>query len=72
MTSNPPNVKVPRISEDERARREKAIRAARASTALEGFILPKACDEADARFIAGEITNEQHDMEYDRIAAITV
>ncbi|MET2530383.1 antitoxin VbhA family protein [Ralstonia pseudosolanacearum] len=49
-----------KISNEESARRKAAIDFARGSVRLEGFILSAAVEEANRRFIAGELTGDQH------------
>lgn len=50
----------PKITEAERARRQKEIDTARASVRLEGFILSPEVEELNRRYIAGEITGDEH------------
>jgi hypothetical protein len=50
----------PKISDDERVRRKAAIDYARGSVRLEGFVLPAAVEEANRRFIDGELTGDEH------------
>lgn len=53
MTS-PPNVMVSTISQAERIRREKSVRAATTSVVLEGFVIPAAAHEIDRRYTAAK------------------
>lgn len=50
----------PRISDEERARRKAAIDFARGSVRLEGVVLSDAVEEANRRFIDGELTGDEH------------
>ena len=50
----------PSISIDEKARRTKAVDYARASVRLEGFVLDAETEELNRRYIAGEITSDEH------------
>lgn len=47
------------ISEQDRARREEAVRFARNSVELEGFHLSPEAESVFARYIRGEITRDQ-------------
>ena len=49
-----------RISDAERQRRQKAVDFARNNVRLEGFILPAEVEELNRRYIAGEMTSEEH------------
>ncbi|WP_081026096.1 antitoxin VbhA family protein [Ralstonia solanacearum] len=49
-----------KISSEESARRKAAIDFARQSVRLEGFVLSAVIEEANRRFIAGELTGDQH------------
>ncbi|NMP24107.1 antitoxin VbhA family protein [Sulfobacillus sp. DSM 109850] len=51
---------VPLISEQERARREEAVRFARNSVRLEGFILNQEAEALNRRYINGELTSVEH------------
>ncbi len=46
---------VPRISDEERSRREKEVSFARSSIALEGFTLSDSVEAHTARFVNGDI-----------------
>lgn len=59
------------ITAAERELRIEAVAYARGSVALEGFTLPAACGDADRRFIAGEITNEEYFAEYRKIGGLS-
>ncbi len=50
---------IPIISEQERTRREEAVRFARNSVALEGFHLSPDAEAVFARYICGEINRAQ-------------
>ncbi|MDA8192368.1 MAG: antitoxin VbhA family protein [Thermaerobacter sp.] len=50
----------PTISQQERARREEAVRFARNSVRLEGFILNEEAEALNQRYINGEMTNAEH------------
>lgn len=50
----------PKITEAERVRRQQSIDYARASVRLEGFILSPEVEELNRRYVAGEITGEEH------------
>lgn len=50
----------PRISDEERARRKAAVDFARGSVRFEGVILSAAVEEANRRFIDGELTGDEH------------
>lgn len=49
----------PLITEEERARREKAVTTGRDSVRLEGFHLPSEVEALNARYIAGELTSDE-------------
>ena len=48
------------ISNAERQRRQKAVDFARNNVRLEGFILPAEVEELNRRYVAGEMTSEEH------------
>lgn len=48
------------MSDDEKARRRKAIDYARASVRLEGFVLDDEIERLNERYVAGEITSDEH------------
>ncbi|VVD60865.1 antitoxin VbhA family protein [Pandoraea cepalis] len=50
----------PKISDEERVRRKAAIDVARGSVRFEGIILSDAVEEANRRFIEGELTGDEH------------
>ena len=50
----------PRISAEERAKRQRAVDFARSSVRFEGFILGPEVEELNRRFIEGELTSEEH------------
>ncbi|NMV37603.1 antitoxin VbhA family protein [Ralstonia insidiosa] len=50
----------PKVSEEERLRREKVISFARGSCRFEGIILPPEIEVINERFINGDITGEEH------------
>lgn len=47
------------ISDDERARRQKAVDYARGSVRLEGFVLDADIEALNQRYVNGELTSEQ-------------
>ena len=49
----------PPITEEERAIRQAAIDYGRGTVRLEGFILPSAVEEMNARYVAGEIDDDE-------------
>ena len=49
----------PLITDEERARRQKAVTTARDSVRLEGFELAPDIDALNARYVAGELTSEE-------------
>ncbi len=49
----------PRISDDERRRREKAVAYARGSVRLEGFTLDADIEALNQRYILGELTSDE-------------
>ncbi len=63
MSSDPtiPNGKTvrPALSEDEQARRRKAVETARASNQLSGFEPDPEAEVLNARYIAGELTRDE-------------
>jgi len=50
----------PKITEAERVQRQKEIDYARASVRLEGFVLSPEVEELNRRYIAGDITSDEH------------
>lgn len=50
----------PLITEAERARRQEAIDEARATVRLEGFVLSPEVEELNRRYVAGEMTGDEH------------
>ena len=50
----------PQLSEPERESRRAAIDYARGSVRLEGFVLSPEVEEVNRRFIAGELTGDEH------------
>lgn len=50
----------PATDDQERAARQKAIDFARASVGLEGFTLSPEVEAISRRFIAGELTGDEH------------
>ena len=63
MSSDPtiPNGKTvrPTLSDEERARRRKAVETARASNQLSGFEPDPEAEALNARYIAGELTSDE-------------
>ncbi len=51
---------IPMISQQERAKREAAIRFARNSVRLEGFHLNQEAEVLNQRYVSGEITDGEH------------
>ena len=49
----------PALSEEEQARRRKAVETARASNQLSGFEPDRAGEVLNARYIAGELTSDE-------------
>ena len=49
----------PIISEEERARRQKAVNTSRDSVRLEGFELAPDIEALNARYVAGELTSQE-------------
>ncbi len=52
-------VVAPLITEEERARRQKAVTTGRDSVRLEGFHLPPEVEALNARYVAGELTSDE-------------
>ncbi len=52
-------VVAPLITEEERARRQKAVNTGRDSVRLEGFHLPSAVEALNARYVAGELSSDE-------------
>ena len=50
--------KRPKISDEERAKRQEAVDYGRASVRLEGFVPSSFSDELDRRYISGETTRK--------------
>lgn len=50
----------PAISKDESRRRKEAVTFARHSVALSGFTLTPEVEQLGRRFIAGELTSDEH------------
>ena len=48
------------ISEEERARRQEAIDYARGSVRLEGFVISEEAEAINQRYVAGEMTSDEH------------
>jgi len=57
----------PRISAEERAKRQCAVDSARGSVRFEGFILGPEVEELNRRFIEGELTSDEHVAETRRL-----
>ncbi len=57
------------ISEEERARRKKAIDYARGSVRLEGFVLDEQAEALFARYVNGEIDRPELDAAVAKLAA---
>ncbi|MBB3175559.1 hypothetical protein FHR90_003415 [Endobacter medicaginis] len=66
-----PLASAPLISDDERQRRHKAVEYARNSLRLEGFVLDQDTERLNARYIAGEITSEEHSAAIRRSAGVS-
>jgi len=60
------------ISAEERTKRQCAVDFARGSVRFEGFILGPEVEELNRRFIAGELTSEEHVAEILRLYVPTV
>jgi hypothetical protein len=54
------SLQAPAIDDTERTRRKAAIDYARNSVRLEGFVLSADVEEINRRFIAGELTGDEH------------
>jgi len=52
------------LSEEEQYLRHVATSEARASVSLEGFATPPELDTIDARYVAGELNDEEFENEY--------
>ncbi|MES2538616.1 MAG: antitoxin VbhA family protein [Pseudomonadota bacterium] len=59
----------PRISDEERVRRKKAIDFARGSVRHEGVVLSPEVEEINRRFIDGELTIDEHIKEIKAVAS---
>jgi hypothetical protein len=57
------------LSEEERARRKKAIDYARGSVRLEGFVLDEQAEALFARYVNGEIDRPELDAAVAKLAA---
>jgi len=62
----------PRISAEERAKRQRAVDFARGSVRFEKFVLGPEVEELNCRFIEGELTSEEHVAETLRLYDPTV
>jgi hypothetical protein len=58
----------PLLSDDERARRQKAIDYARGSVRLEGFVLDEEAEALFARYVNGEIDRPELDAAVAKLA----
>jgi hypothetical protein len=57
------------LSDDERARRKKAVDYARGSIRLEGFVLEEEAEAPFASYVNGEIDRPEHDAAVAKLAA---
>ena len=57
----------PRISAEERTKRQRAVDFARGSVRFEGFILGPEVEELNRRFVEGELTSDEHVAETRRL-----
>lgn len=60
----------PNVSIEEQARRQEAVRYARASVRLEGFVLGMEAEAVNSRYISGELTGEEHGAVIRRLAGL--